>query len=29
LTLGFFPSEWWILAKKVPDLNCEVQDLDF
>ena len=20
-------AEWWIPAKKVPDLNCEVQDL--
>jgi len=24
---GFYPAEWWIPAKKVPDLNCEVQDL--
>jgi len=20
-------AEWWILAERVPDLNCEVQDL--
>jgi len=22
--LGFYPAEWWIPAKKVPDLNSEV-----
>jgi len=27
LMLGFYPAEWWIPAKKVSDLNCEVQDL--
>jgi len=27
LILGFYTAEWWIPAKKVPDLNCGVGDL--